>query len=71
MQDFILVTVRMILAAPVMLIGGTVLALIMNARLAMYIFAVLPVIGGLAALVLKLVKPLFKKRQKLTDRRSM
>ncbi len=68
MQDFILVTVRMILAAPVMLIGGTVLALIMNARLAMYIFAVLPVIGGLAALVLKLVKPLFKKRQKLTDR---
>ena len=68
LQDFILVTVRMILAAPVMLIGGTVLALIMNARLAMYIFAVLPVIGGLAALVLKLVKPLFKKRQKLTDR---
>ena len=68
LQDFILTTVRMILAAPVMLIGGTVLALIMNARLAMYIFAVLPVIGGLAALVLKLVKPLFKKRQKLTDR---
>ena len=68
MQDFILTTVRMVLAAPVLLIGGTVMALIMNARLAVYIFAVLPVIGGLAALVLKLVKPLFKKRQKLTDR---
>ena len=68
MQDFILVMVRMVLAAPVLLIGGTVMALIMNARLAMYIFVVLPVIGGLAALVLKLVKPLFKKRQKLTDR---
>ena len=67
LQDFILVTVRMVLAAPVLLIGGTVMALIMNARLAMYIFAVLPVIGGLAALVLKLVKPMFKKRQKLTD----
>ena len=68
LQDFILVMVRMVLSAPVLLIGGTVMALIMNARLAMYIFAVLPVIGGLAALVLKLVKPLFKKRQKLTDR---
>ena len=51
-----------------MLIGGTVMALIMNARLAMYIFAVLPIIAGLAAIVLKLVNPLFKKRQKLTDR---
>ena len=68
LQDFILICVRMILAAPVMLVGGTVMALIMNARLAMYIFAVLPVIGGLAAVVLKLVNPLFKKRQKLTDR---
>ncbi len=68
LQDFILICVRMILAAPVMLIGGTVMALIMNARLAMYIFAVLPIIAGLAAIVLKLVNPLFKKRQKLTDR---
>lgn len=68
LQDFILICVRMILAAPVMLIGGTVMALIMNAKLAMYIFAVLPIIAGLAAIVLKLVNPLFKKRQKLTDR---
>ena len=68
LQDFILVMVRMVLSAPVLLVGGTVMALIMNARLSLYIFAVLPVIGGIAALVLKLVKPLFKKRQKLTDR---
>lgn len=68
LQDFIMICVRMILSAPVMLIGGTVMALIMNARLALYIFAVLPIIAGLAAIVLKLVNPLFKKRQKLTDR---
>lgn len=68
LQDYIMICVRMILSAPVMLIGGTVMALIMNARLALYIFAVLPIIAGLAAIVLKLVNPLFKKRQKLTDR---
>ncbi len=68
LQDFIMICVRMILSAPVMLIGGSVMALIMNARLALYIFAVLPIIAGLAAIVLKLVNPLFKKRQKLTDR---
>lgn len=68
MQDFVLMGVRMVLSAPIMLIGGTVMAFIMNARLAMYVFAVLPLIGIIAWIVLKLVMPLFRRRQKLTDR---
>ena len=67
MQDFILQSLRMIISAPIMLVGGTFMAFFLNARLAMIIFAVLPVIAGLAYLVIKLVLPLFRKRQKMVD----
>ena len=67
MQDFILQSLRMIISAPIMLVGGTFMAFFLNARLALIIFAVLPVIAGLAFLVIKLVLPLFRKRQKMVD----
>ena len=67
MQDFILQSLRMIISAPIMLVGGTIMAFFLNARLALIIFAVLPVIAGLAFLVVKLVMPLFRKRQKMVD----
>ena len=67
MQDFILQSLRMIISAPIMLVGGTFMAFFLNARLALIIFAVLPVIAGLAYLVIKLVLPLFRKRQKMVD----
>lgn len=68
LQDFILVGVRMILSAPVMLVGGTVMAFIMNARLALYVFAILPVIALITFIILKIVVPMFRKRQEITDR---
>ena len=67
MQDFVLQSLRMIISAPIMLVGGTIMAFFMNARLALIIFAVLPVIAGLAYLVIKVVLPLFRKRQKMVD----
>lgn len=67
LQDFLLQGMRMILAAPVMLVGGTVMAFILNAKLAMIIFAIIPIIALLCFVVVKIVMPLFKKRQKLTD----
>ncbi|MGN1444125.1 MAG: ABC transporter ATP-binding protein [Acutalibacteraceae bacterium] len=67
LQDFLLQGMRMILAAPVMLVGGTVMAFILNARLAMIIFAIIPIIALICFIVVKIVMPLFKKRQKLTD----
>lgn len=67
MQDFVLQLIRIIIASPIMLVGGTFMAFFLNAKLAMIIFAIIPVIALLAFVVVKLVMPLFKKRQKLTD----
>lgn len=66
-QDLILQCLRMIISVPIMLIGGSVMAFILNAKLALVIFAVIPVIAIIAFLVVKLVIPLFRKRQKLVD----
>lgn len=67
MQDFILTALRIIISVPVMLVGGMVMAFVLNPKLAGIIFAVFPVIGAILAVVLKFVIPLFKKRQKLVD----
>ena len=66
-QDFILTCLRMIISVPILLIGGVVMAFILNARLATVIFAVIPVIAVIAAIVIKTAVPIFKKRQKLID----
>lgn len=67
LQDFVLMGLRMIIAAPIMLVGGTIMAFILNARLAMIVFAIIPLIALLAFIVVKKVMPLFRQRQKLTD----
>lgn len=67
MQDFLLQGLRMIISAPIMLVGGVVMAFFLNPKLAMIIFAVFPVIAVLAFVVIKTVMPLFKRRQKLID----
>lgn len=67
MQDFILQGMRMIISSPIMLVGGTIMAFFMNAKLASVIFAIIPIIAIIAFIVVKSVMPLFKKRQKLTD----
>lgn len=67
MQDFILQGLRMIISAPVMLFGGVIMAFFLNAKLATIIFAVIPLIAVIAAIVIKTVMPLFRRRQKLVD----
>ena len=67
LQDFVLQSLKMIISAPVMLVGGTIMAFFMNAKMALIMFAVLPLIALIAWIVFKLVVPLFKKRQLLTD----
>lgn len=66
-QDFILQGLRMIISAPIMLVGGVIMAFFMNPGLASIIFAVLPIIAVIVMIVLKVVMPLFRKRQKLID----
>ncbi|MBE6775183.1 MAG: ABC transporter ATP-binding protein [Ruminococcaceae bacterium] len=67
-QDFILTCLRMIISVPIMLVGGVVMAFILNARLATVIFAVIPVIAVIAVIVIKTAIPIFRKRQKLIDK---
>ncbi len=67
LQDFLLQGMRIIIAAPIMLVGGTFMAFFLNAKLALIIFTIIPVICILALIVVKTVMPLFKKRQKMTD----
>ena len=66
-QDFVLMGLRMIISAPILLVGGAVMAFIMNPTLSLVILAVVPVIGILVAIVLKVVMPIFRRRQKLVD----
>ena len=66
-QDFVLTSLRMIISVPIMLVGGVIMSFILNPKLATIIFAVIPVIALIAALVIRYVIPIFRKRQKLVD----
>lgn len=66
-QDFVLQGLRMIISAPIMLVGGVIMTFILNARLALIIFALIPLIAIIAGVVIKTVIPIFRKRQKMLD----
>ena len=66
-QDFVLQGLRMIITAPIMLVGGVVMTFVLNARLALVIFALIPLIAIIAGIVIKTVIPMFRKRQKMLD----
>ena len=67
MQDFVLQALRMIISTPIMLIGGVVMSFVLNPRLAGIIFALIPIIGIIAGIVIKTVIPMFRIRQKQLD----
>lgn len=66
-QDFVLQGLRMIISAPIMLVGGVVMTFVLNPRLALIIFALIPIIAIIAGSVIKTVIPMFRKRQKMLD----
>lgn len=66
-QDFVLQGLRMIISAPIMLVGGVIMTFILNARLALIIFALIPLIAIIAGVVIKTVIPMFRTRQKMLD----
>ena len=67
MQDFVLQVLRMIISAPIMLVGGVVMTFVLNPKLALVIFALIPLIAVIVMLVIKTVIPMFRKRQKMLD----
>lgn len=66
-QDFVLQGLRMIISAPIMLVGGVIMTFVLNPRLALIIFALIPIIAVIAGAVIKTVIPMFRKRQKMLD----
>ena len=67
-QDFILMSLRTIISIPIMLIGGTIMAVIMDPGLSLVLLIVLPVIAIIALLVAKKILPFFDKIQKRVDK---
>ena len=70
-QDFILMSLRTIISIPIMLIGGTVMAVIMDPGLSLVLLIVLPVIAIIALLVAKKILPFFDKIQKRVDKLNL
>lgn len=66
-QNLITMALRMMLRAPGMLIGGLIMAFMINAQLALVIFAVIPVLIILILLVIRAAFPKFDVMQKKLD----
>ena len=66
-QNLINMAMRMMLRAPGMLIGALIMALTMNAQLAMVVLVVMPILTFLIAMVIKTAFPRFEIMQKKLD----
>ncbi len=68
MQMVVLMSLRMVASAPMMIIGGIVMAVSQDARLSLYLVAVLPIIALAIAFTMTKTLPMFKAMQKKIDR---
>lgn len=68
MQNVIMMGLRMMLRAPGMLIGAVIMAFMMNARLAVILLVVMPVLTVVIILVIRLAFPRFDNMQKKLDK---
>jgi len=67
-QNVAMMALRMMIMAPIMLIGASVLAYNKNQRLTMIFLIVLPVLAIFIGLVMRFAVPLFRAMQSKTDR---
>lgn len=67
-QDMLLMVLRMVIGAPLMMIGGVILSFMMNKTLATVIFIVIPIIAVIALVLVMKVMPIFDVVQKKTDK---
>ncbi len=70
-QDFLLMSLRTIISVPIMLVGGTIMAVIMDPGLSLVLLIVLPVIAVIALLVAKKILPFFERIQKKVDKLNL
>lgn len=66
-QQVVIMMLRMVVSAPIMLIGGVIMAISKDAKLSLVILGTIPILIGTILLVLKKGVPLFKLVQKRLD----
>ena len=67
MQNMIMMSLRMMMRSPSMLIGAIVMAFVMNAKLALILLVVLPIMTVVILIVIKITFPRFDNMQKKLD----
>ncbi|MDV6378287.1 ABC transporter ATP-binding protein [Sporosarcina sp. GW1-11] len=70
-QQVVIMMLRMVLSAPIMFVGGLIMALSKDLKLSLVIIAAMPVLVGLIFFVFKKGMPLFKAVQKKIDRLNL
>lgn len=67
-QNLVLMSLRMMVMAPIMCIGGIIMSVSTNAKLSLILAIVIPIMAIIIFLLAKKVLPLFTKSQELSDR---
>nr|WP_156282003.1 ABC transporter ATP-binding protein [Paenibacillus sp. NEAU-GSW1] len=70
-QQVLIMMMRMMIMAPMMCIGGIIMAVSKDAKLSLVLVVVLPVLAGAILLVVGRATPLFKAMQKKIDRLNL
>ncbi|MFQ3543850.1 ABC transporter ATP-binding protein [Halobacillus rhizosphaerae] len=70
-QQVTIMMLRMIIGAPIMLVGGIIMAVLKDAKLALVIVLIMPVLIGSILLILYKGIPLFRTVQKKLDRLNL
>lgn len=70
-QQVTIMMLRMVLAAPIMLIGGIIMAVSKDAKLSLVIVVILPFLFGTILFIMKKATPLFKAVQKRLDKLNL
>ncbi len=70
-QQLVFLSLRLMIRAPMMAIGGIVMATLQDARLALLLVATIPVLAGIIALISSKGMPLFRQVQQKLDRLNL
>lgn len=67
-QQVVYMSLRMLIIAPIMAVGGVIMAVSMDAQLSLSLLVVVPLLAGVIALIASKGMPLFKAMQQKLDR---
>ncbi|MFK2826192.1 ABC transporter ATP-binding protein [Bacillus sp. B190/17] len=70
-QQVVIMMLRMVISAPIMLVGGVIMAVSKDAKLSLIIVAIIPVLIGLILLIQSKAMPLFRTVQKRLDQLNL